>query len=584
MLTEEDFDDIGKRLYDLEADPPEKGWNRIAADIIPPPPGRGKQTFLGRHWWKGLLILIPVSVYLVWPEHGPDRPEANLSALVAESNESGGTVKATTEAVGAESPVSEADDMRKSTIDKPNSGNEPIKETAGMKNPSKGIVSKTPDDRAAENSLVFKTKDAGVAGSIHKDLSPGEIEAGGQSNSLTPYRPGAIQADGEDRTQEENTSTEKGSPGNGVHSNRIVAADLQPAAVVNTTEAMDNEVTTRSGEALRQLSEQERLSKNGTGRDTQYPSLHDAEKNVQPGVQGAAENEKEATTSNHLRQDQVDSTSGFRNVNGGSGQSVVAAADSLTDDPENATEVAKALPEEQEEQQQDEEAQRISTWRITAALAPQFSYKSVTPVGNDEVLVTNINTRSSYPARAGFGFAIGAGKEVLRNLYLDAQLTYTRTSQTVDFSSSTGKVDTLLAIQGQDGNVRVIPVYEVTAREQKSTLGYGGLRMTATHYFWSKGKRRFNISAGAGMNLILSDSFEEKINGTWIRNENVPLNKTNYNFTLGAGYNVAFGNGWEIMLSPMLTHYLKKIESNQQPFRLSHRSYGLNIMLSKSLR
>jgi hypothetical protein len=267
---------------------------------------------------------------------------------------------------------------------------------------------------------------------------------------------------------------------------------------------------------------------------------------------------------------------------GGANQ-VLAAIDSA-ETPGHVDPIISRDHKVADESEENEKGKRESTWRLSAAVTPQFSYKAVTPVGNDEVLVTNISTRSSYPERAGFGFAIGAGKEVLRNLYLDAQLTYTRASQTIAFTYATGKVDTLLAVQGQDGNVRVIPVYQVSDREQKSTLGYGGIRMTVTHYFWSRGKRRFNIMAGAGMNLMVSNKFEEKVNGTWIKYEDLPLNRTNYHLTLGAGYSVAFGDGWEVMFSPMLTHYTKSQGTSQMPFTLNHRAYGLNILFSKFLR
>ena len=33
MLNENDFSEIGKRMYGLEAEPPERGWEKIAGGL-----------------------------------------------------------------------------------------------------------------------------------------------------------------------------------------------------------------------------------------------------------------------------------------------------------------------------------------------------------------------------------------------------------------------------------------------------------------------------------------------------------------------------------------------------------------------
>ena len=60
-MKDKDFDDIGKRLYDLDADPPKNGWRKIGAAITQGPAGR--VIWLRKHWWKPLIILIPLGVY-----------------------------------------------------------------------------------------------------------------------------------------------------------------------------------------------------------------------------------------------------------------------------------------------------------------------------------------------------------------------------------------------------------------------------------------------------------------------------------------------------------------------------------------
>lgn len=62
-MKDKDFDDIGKRLHDLEADPPIDGWNNIKPELHSPP---AKVVWLRKNWWKPLVILIPVSTYLFY--------------------------------------------------------------------------------------------------------------------------------------------------------------------------------------------------------------------------------------------------------------------------------------------------------------------------------------------------------------------------------------------------------------------------------------------------------------------------------------------------------------------------------------
>ena len=541
MLTGRDFDDIGKRLYDLEADPPEKGWNKIAADIIPPPPGSSKQhNFASRHWWKGLLVIVPITIYLAWPEVKQDEAAGNLSSIVSEDQISEGMPGMFSRGGSTDVFVSEVDSSNDSIPATPN------RRTADTANGSHNIGGMQIGD---SNEIL----DASLP-QQSKTKTGSDVSNKSKNNSNTPGKGIA------DETGKTYSRTQFATDAHSFDNRMTIPATNE--------EGYERFVAT---------SEKDK-------RPLQGASVEETENANIVAIPDRTEKPRDQITGDNIAT-RVDD----HHANVPANSFDIKPLHKLSESDSARGEMVVVIRTQQElahsgESEHDQKDKRPSTWRLTAAIAPQFSYRTVRPVGNDDVLVTNIKTGSGYPERAGFGFAVGAGKEITRNLYLDGQLTYSRTSQTIGFAYASGKIDTLLAIQGQDGNVRVIPVYQVSNREQKSTIGYGGVRMTATHYFWLKGKRRFNISAGAGLNFMASNTFEEKINGTWVSHDNHPLGKINSHLTLGAGYNLAFGNGWEIMLSPMFTRYLKKIETNQQPFQLGHRSYGLNIMLSKLLR
>lgn len=507
MLTDKDFDDIGKRLYDLEAEPPEKGWNRIAADIVPPPPGSGKQqTFAGRHWRKGMLLILTLTLYLMWPETKTKEVAPDLRV----------------------------------------SGSRDQQEIASKGGRAEGTLKSDLGKELTSGSTNIR---------IESENVPGASAVCQQESDMSSYKI----ADAENRSiyREERLA-------NGTE--RVSArALIRQEATMNSG---GNETTERTSGGVQQpvhdsINRADNHNVIATPQDRKQPgepipNISDIEITRELAPNALADTFKAGLFKGETASD---STANEKIAIIGSSQNLKPSG----------------------EVEHNEKKTQSSIWRLTAAIAPQFAYRALSPIKNDEVLVTRVSTSSRYPEHAGLGLAIGAGKQVTRYTYFDGQLTYTQIRQSIGFSYTTGKIDTLLAVQGQQGQVRVVPVYEVADREQKSLLRYAGIRLTATHYFWLKGKRRFNISAGAGLNRVLSDKFKEKINGTWTESNHLSQKKINAHFVLAAGYNVSFGSGWEIMLNPTFTFYGKKTETNKQPFQQTHRSYGLNIMLSKSI-
>lgn len=235
-------------------------------------------------------------------------------------------------------------------------------------------------------------------------------------------------------------------------------------------------------------------------------------------------------------------------------------------------------PDEDEKQPQKSKG----SWRMSVAFAPQFVANTVKPLTNDEVFVTEINpvTRAKP---TGYGLAIGVGKSITPNFYLDGQLSFSTFQQTIQYGYSDGTVDTLLTVEQPDKSYRVTPVYAIENREVSSSYNYGGVRLAATYYFWSAPRSRFNLSAALGAHYLLSATVKEKINDEWVTLSNDQLNRMNYSFTAGAGYNIMMGKGWELMINPTLTWFLKEIKSHDVPYSVREEAMGLNFMLSKTL-
>jgi hypothetical protein len=244
--------------------------------------------------------------------------------------------------------------------------------------------------------------------------------------------------------------------------------------------------------------------------------------------------------------------------------------------PADTVELSSA--DENEKQTQKEKG----SWRVSVAFAPQFITNTVKPLTNDEVFVTDIN-QITQTKPSGYGLAIGIGKAITPNFYIDGQLSYSFIEENIQFDYSDGTIDTLLTVEQPDKTYLVSPVYALENREVSSHYNYGGVRFGATYYFWSTPRTRFNMTATFGAHYLLSANVKAKVNGEWMAMSNENLNTINYSFSAGAGYNIMMGKGWELMINPMLTWYLREVKSQDVPYSVREEALGLNFMLSKTI-
>lgn len=577
MLTDKDFDGIGKRLYDLEADPPEKGWDKIASDLNPTPGDPEKGGFLKRNWWKPLVLLIPVSFYLMWPSDQKGNGASMISALQTLSDSSNASRSLSEEVVstGEKENLTDLGTRTEET--------QPDQPFASSNRKKTDLSSAEPERKQREpfkKSAIASRKEFNEVSSKNENDVTDAIPRAGSVR--TNAESGWEERDGE---RQDDIGNETASHYN--HQSDLLTAQKKESPVVS---AQLDSVRTDD-----LFSKDDQSLLNASGVDKKQDNPKDAmlvAKDDHPTVADGDEDDQ------MTKEDNGNTVVSSEPLGTPQKNATIASpklAEVISHNPGVVPVVAdssqltkKELPDSIEGPATDEDSEndhtRISSWRLTVGFAPQFLYNSARPVSNDEVLVTSIRDRkSNYPERIGFGLALGAGKAVNKNLYVDGQLTFTKMNQNILYSYATGKVDTLIATQRSDGNIMVSPVYQLNDTEKRAEFSYAGLRIGGTYYFWSTPVRRFSFTASAGANFLISNSMKEKIEGNWISQGNGSMNKINYSLMIGVGYNIDLNNGWEVMFSPMFNYFLRKIETEQQPFNLSHRSYGLNITLSKSL-
>jgi hypothetical protein len=438
-MKENDFDDIGKRLYNQEAEPPQDGFSKIRAALVTP--ATPTKTILMKNWWKPLVLLIPVAVYLTVNDTELNQNMASTSL---------------TNAVKAES--SNQKETEGATITK-----------------STTTEAKQINDVPAQAELVRLSRKQPVSTHEHAEIIPNE-------NKIVEEKTVSIE------TSEQSIATEVKHETEAIQAPFIVA--LNPVAdSIQQDSLIKEELTT-------------------------VDSL-----------------EKEVKT---------------------------------------------------EETPDEKSKSSTASWRLSAFFAPQYVTKNIKPIANDEVFLASAR-KNSDTENIGFSAAIGIGRSVTRNLYIDANLSYTQTKQAVNLSYTTGKVDTMLAVQQADQTVVLKPVYAYTNREIANTFGYAGLRLTGTYYFWTGERSRFNFSASAGAHYLVSAQVKEKINGQWIELNPDNIEKLNYNLSVGAGYSILFNKGWELQINPTLTYFMKNVKNEELPYSYNQQSVGLQIMALKKL-
>jgi hypothetical protein len=557
-MKDKDFDDIGKRLYDMEAEPPKDGWKKIVGGVNNTPVV-GKIIFLRKNWWKPLVLLIPLGVYLLL--HGTDEttskvpPGSNSDTLALNSKiESGKTTAELNQTNNPDLTEKEEDSNNQQFTNH-------IADKNHGKTSSEDISAPFGENKELNKSSKSDTQitDASYAKSLipikAEKVVPTELSQFSDSLPSSDSSP-----DLENNEGESTMSTLK-----------------KDANKTTSRHPVENMVAIKAMDTEKDLAPGQNASGNDGADGKKGASVEAAKSSLYPIA------EIPVAFSSPLHQNTTQEVKGKENIN--NERKVIEKpidADSIKF-KELTTDTTVLVSTDIQKENEDNES-ASSSWRMTFALTPQYTTETIKPIANDEVLMIDMSSKNGfYQEQIGLGIALGFGRAISPDFYLDAHLTYHQVKQEVSYSFSTGEVDTLLALQQPDGSIRVSPVYDMHDANITSQYSYGGVRISGTYYFWSRPKRRFNITAGAGIDQLLSSSLEENIDGESIPKNGDYLKNPNYNFVIGAGYNIRFRRGWELMINPTMTYYLLKEKSEDSLYNFNQRSYGLNFMLSKTI-
>jgi hypothetical protein len=556
-MKDKDFDEIGKRLYDMEADPPQDGWDKLYGGLRPVPP-RGKLVFFRKHWWKPFVLLIPLATYYFVSDSG----NAEKIAVVSSTK--------TAEAARAQQGGDKTQDANSNPEI---SGEGPVKsEVLDHNNMGVQPTAIAPQENSSSDPTVAPGKNIGVSSNAHEDNSTNDSSldqdnfavgsAGKDGNKIpiteTPGGP-AVSATIFDET----VSTKEKEVGENHKDNSI---GKEAGTLIIATEAM-----TQTPQAKSELISSGG-STNNVSESVLLAEVADADPNsnaqgkTSPITETSSMNKNTAFAGPPL-------ATGFSTTAANAQDSVATIASIEAVQSDSAT--------MQSNDDAGERKESLSPWRVSLGITPQYVTKTVKPLPNDEVMMFLNSGNSKH---TGLVATLGIGRAITNNFYLDLQFSMQKSQQDLSYSYSTGSVDTLIALRQADGTIIVSPVYELSTTEITTNYTYGGMRLTGTYYFWYNARGRFNLTAGASLNSLLDAKIHENSNGEWIDVSDDYKNKTNYSLSISGGYSFIFRKGWELMVNPVLTYYPSNEQIRDLPFGVQRKSYGLNFSLLKNLR
>lgn len=493
-MKESDFEDIGKRLHDEEADPPKAGWNRIN-HALNSPASPTNTVFLKRYWWMPLLFVAPAITYTIYQWSGDGQ---NLFPLSTQS-----------------SSLQNAVDIQGSKAELATKTFSETKDNNAERNTDQSaVISKDDSYRQGQNKTNGRTSNVNKLTTQKTDS--GTLTTTGAKKSNDWLREGRATTPSASKIDTTNSKAEL-QRNDALMSKKNNASYSGDDVVFNVTHNRTESIFNKS-----------------PGNDATAAS--DANPGVKPGKE----------------------------------DSVILVATRKTQ-ADNAT----------INHVSNSDSKQPGKWRITASFVPLYIKETISPIDNDDILVTKVS-RPGGTRKMGYALGIGVGKIISTHLVIDGEISFLRGQQSVNFSTATGNIDTLISTVQPDQSVVVTPVYETTARSITTDYGYTGIKLGASYYFMNGNYGRFNISASGGAYFKVIGNVKEKHPAGWVGRSASDLSKSNFTFTLSAGYNLKLNPSWELSINPSTTYFMRKKTTSDLPYNLSQRSFGVNFMLSKT--
>lgn len=229
--------------------------------------------------------------------------------------------------------------------------------------------------------------------------------------------------------------------------------------------------------------------------------------------------------------------------------------------------------------------EKQNEWSLGLIMTPTYAAKRFTPTTTDNIVITRLTSRNKFNAqRMGFELGLQFTKILNKNLHVAVGLSWLQLQENIDYTFSRGAVDSIQYSLINLSQAKIKTFDKLDNRQLISSYRYGGAQVGLIYYFITRPKSRLNVSLSGGANRLLQGSTKESRNGQWYQPLGMPASdslfaKSNYNLSIGLGYNRKVSNTLEVRLMPSLNYFLGSTYVEQEPYRLRPYLLGLNITI-----
>lgn len=207
---------------------------------------------------------------------------------------------------------------------------------------------------------------------------------------------------------------------------------------------------------------------------------------------------------------------------------------------------------------------------VFASVMPLYTYQTIDPVADDEILVRNIRTQKAFSGqRAGVRLQAGIEWPLSRWVHLRTSLSYNQLSQSLSYSTPKNRPDSIRIERVDASTVRVTPYYndkQLSSQTQWHHVGLG------TDLVWQLGKLgawQHSITTGASVGAFVSQKspyFSKPITGFVQASYGIerPLTRTLW-----------------LRVAPTVQYGLNRVSDAEGLFIIRPYTYGLTIGIRK---
>ena len=216
--------------------------------------------------------------------------------------------------------------------------------------------------------------------------------------------------------------------------------------------------------------------------------------------------------------------------------------------------------------------------------SPRYSYRRIASNSKDDVLIVDIKNGSSFRQRFGYETGILLSRDLTSKLNINAGLSLVNLKESITYSYTKGAVTSVRIDTGENGQYIVIPIYENETATASSSYYYGGITLSSSYSFLEKKGRRFYLTFGTGVNLLVKGKTIVVLNGVenttlYFPSSENPLEQMNFKLNLGLGYGHRLSENIELTVEPTLNYYLGSTFKEREPVGIKPYTLGLNIGL-----